>query len=116
MAYRSDDSGADEIWAQAFPAGERHRVSANGGLSPAWARNGRELFFLMPLLTSSLLPRLSPMAVDFTSGTVFKAGVPHKLFEAKIHPSSPQRSYDLTPGGEFIAAQLKERPDEIVNS
>jgi len=109
MTYVMNDSG-DEVWVQAFPAGERHRISA--GTGPAWARSGRELFFLSSLGAG----RYGLMAVDFTPGTVFKIGVPHKLFEANFIPSTPQRSYDVTPDGQhFIMTRPEEFPDASVS-
>ena len=46
MAYSSDASGRPEIFVRPFPEGtSRVQVSANGGRSPVWAHNGRELFF-----------------------------------------------------------------------
>lgn len=113
MVYRSNDSGANEIWVQAFPAGERHRISTNGGINPAWARSGRELFYLARGSTASTY---AMMAVDFTPGAVFKAGDPRKLFEANFAVTFPQRSYDVMPDGEhFLMLRQEERPDESVS-
>jgi serine/threonine-protein kinase len=108
MTYVMNDS-EDEVWVQAFPAGERHRIST--GTGPAWARSGRELFFL----SSSGAGRYALMAVDFTPGTVFKIGVPHKLFEANFLATMPQRSYDVMPDGQhFIMTRREEFPDQSV--
>jgi hypothetical protein len=47
IAYASDETGAYEVYAQAFPAsGAKVRISLNGGTQPIWRRNGRELFYL----------------------------------------------------------------------
>ena len=47
MAYSSDTSGRPEIFVRPFPEGtSRVQISANGGLSPVWAHNGREIFFI----------------------------------------------------------------------
>jgi Tol biopolymer transport system component len=111
MTYSASDSGANEIWVQAFPAGERHRISTNGGINPAWSPNGRELFFLAR--EGSVV---SLMAVDFTPGTEFKAGVPHRLFDGPFYITMPQRSWDVTPDGQhFIMVRQDQRPDEIVS-
>jgi DNA-binding SARP family transcriptional activator len=46
MAYKSNESGADEIYVRSFPTpGEPLRVSLRGGNGPRWAANGRELFY-----------------------------------------------------------------------
>ena len=47
IAYASDEGGRDEIYLRPIGApGGRKRVSSDGGTSPVWSRNGRELFFL----------------------------------------------------------------------
>jgi serine/threonine-protein kinase len=109
MTYVSNDSGANEVWVQAFPAGERHRISA--GMGPAWARSGRELFYL----TGPIGGPHALMALAFTPGAVFKNGVPHKLFEGNFALTTPQRSYDVTPDGQHFIMTRREYPDASVN-
>ena len=42
----SNQSGRSEVYVQPFPGpGRRELVSIDGGAQPAWARNGRELFY-----------------------------------------------------------------------
>jgi hypothetical protein len=50
MAYESDRSGSDEIYVSPFPAAttRQWKVSTAGGDQPAWALNGRELFYVDP--------------------------------------------------------------------
>jgi serine/threonine-protein kinase len=122
MAYVSNDSGGNEVWVQAFPAGERHRISTKGGVSPAWARSGRELFYLSGPAggfrqgASGNNAPVALMAVDFTPGTVFRASVPHKMFEGNFRNSLPQRSYDVMPDDQhFIMIRLEELPDASVS-
>jgi serine/threonine-protein kinase len=46
MAYQSDESGRPEIYIRPLEgAASRRQVSRDGGISPVWARSGRELFF-----------------------------------------------------------------------
>ena len=47
LAYRSNESGTDEVYVRPFPDVERGRwqVSTGGGTAPLWARSGRELFY-----------------------------------------------------------------------
>ena len=47
MAYTSDKSGLAQIYVCPFPEidGGRWQVSENGGNSPLWSRDGRELFY-----------------------------------------------------------------------
>jgi hypothetical protein len=45
LAYVSNRTGQDEIWAQAYPDGVPVRVSSNGGDEPQWSADGSELFY-----------------------------------------------------------------------
>lgn len=56
IAYHSVESGQLQVYVQAYPGpGRRHQVSANGGISPIWRADGRELFYVRP---NVLLPPL----------------------------------------------------------
>jgi serine/threonine-protein kinase len=48
MAYESNVSGRVEVFVRPFPDADLSRVpvSTNGGGSPVWAHNGRELFYV----------------------------------------------------------------------
>jgi hypothetical protein len=46
MAYSSDESGRPEIYVQSFPdPGVKHQVTTDGGSSPGWRADGKELIF-----------------------------------------------------------------------
>ena len=78
VAYQSDESGAQEIYVRPFPAGEgKWQISSNGGESPLWSRDGKELFYMdgEGNLTGV------PMRVD---GQTPGIGTPVKLFHAPI--------------------------------
>jgi serine/threonine-protein kinase len=46
LAYQSNESGRNEIYVRPLRGeGTRRQVSRRGGVSPTWARSGRELFF-----------------------------------------------------------------------
>ena len=47
IAYRSNESGNNEIYVRPFPAGSagKWQISSGGGLFAFWSTNGRELFF-----------------------------------------------------------------------
>ena len=80
IAYTSNESGRNEIYVQAFvpgaPAsGGKWQLSTNGGTSPQWRRDGRELYFIAP--DSAL------MAVDVMLGAEVKAGTPRELFSLR---------------------------------
>ncbi len=76
LAYISEESGRWEVYVQPFRrAGEKLRVSPEGGGQPKWRGDGKELFYL------STDGRL--MAVDVRPGEArIEVGLPTALFEA----------------------------------
>jgi serine/threonine-protein kinase len=109
LAYASDDSGRDEVYVQPYPGpGPRHSISAQGGTQPAWAPNGRELFYTVPdpnARTGKM------MAVDVALTPTFTAGVPRPL-ESVVQITSPTRGYDVSADGRFITVREIERSPE----
>ncbi|HET9387613.1 MAG TPA: protein kinase, partial [Gemmatimonadales bacterium] len=94
FAYESDESGREEIYVRPFPdvQGGRWQVSAGGGTRPLWARNGRELFYLVP-------PG-RVMSVPVQDGASFVAGNPKLVFEGSYLAPNTSRTYDVSPNGE----------------
>jgi eukaryotic-like serine/threonine-protein kinase len=94
VAYQSDASGQNEVYVRPFPNVElgRWQISTAGGTRPAWARDGRELFFLDPSNT------LTGVAVR-TSEPSFIYGSPAKVFDGKYVESNPARHYDVSHDG-----------------
>jgi hypothetical protein len=46
LAYTSNNSGVTQVYVRRFNApGDRYQVSTDGGLVPAWSRDGRRLFY-----------------------------------------------------------------------
>jgi Tol biopolymer transport system component len=46
VAYRSNRSGRDEVYVESYPTpGRRTLVSAEGGVSPVWGQDGRQLYY-----------------------------------------------------------------------
>ena len=78
-----------------FPQVDRSRwqVSIGGGTRPAWARSGRELFYLDRSNTLTTVP------VQM-SGSSFSAGMPAKVFDNKYVEPNPARHYDVSPDGQ----------------
>jgi serine/threonine protein kinase len=100
IAYVSDESGTNEVYVQTFPAsGGKWQVSTNGGYHIAWARNGKELFYISS--------DKKMMAVNVkTEGTTFERGTPKVLFDRHI-PSfnTPLAQFAVTRDGQkFIVA------------
>src|SRR6516165_10137909 len=49
LAYVSNESGAAEVYVQAFPGpGAKVRISTQGGVAPRWSRTRRELLYWLP--------------------------------------------------------------------
>jgi serine/threonine-protein kinase len=97
LAYQSDESSRDEIYVRPFPNvnGGRWLISTAGGTRPAWARNGRELFYFDP--------HGALMVVPIQAGKTLIAGSPAKLLEAKYLAGgggTPGRTYDVSLDGQ----------------
>jgi Tol biopolymer transport system component len=100
MAYRSNESGREEIYVQPFPpTGGKWQVS-NGGGQPRWRRDGRELYYVAP--DSSL------MAVSIAAGPTFQAGVPKALFESRVEATGIKYSYAIARDGQRFLLLIEE--------
>jgi Tol biopolymer transport system component len=110
LAYASDDSGRYEIYVQPYPGpGPRHPISAHGGTQPAWARNGRELFYTVPDPNATTGKM---MVVDVALTPTFSVGVPGPL-ESVVQVGTPTRGYDVSQDGRrFITVRETERSPE----
>ena len=102
LGFQSNESGTDEVYVRPFPDVEsgRWQVSTTGGFHPAWAPNGRELFYV------AADGRL--MAVDVRSQGGFAAGVPRMLVDGGFYFNlvAQGRSYDISPDGtKFLLIQ-----------
>jgi len=98
IAYSSTESGTQEVYVQTFPgSGQKIRISTNGGSSPAWAANGRELFYQLRADSGTRM-----MAVDIDTRKGFDAGKPRLLFEGPYSVNNPMRGYDVTSDGEHF--------------
>src|SRR5262245_61339214 len=87
VAYRSDESGRDEIYVQSFPEPRGpHRISTNGGRAPQWGPGGRELFY------QSLDGKV--MAVSL------------KLGADSVEPSAPRELFALSPRHSLLPFQV----------
>jgi Tol biopolymer transport system component len=81
LAYVSNESGRSEVYARPFPSGPgKWQVSVDGGVTPRWRRDGREIFYQGTGTTAA--GRL--MSVEIAPGAAFRAGTPKDLFEHGI--------------------------------
>jgi Tol biopolymer transport system component len=102
IAFTSNESGRSEIWVQAMPPGTlQKRVSINGGQSPRWRGNGKELFFVSP--------DAEMMAVDMALDPIHSPGVPHRLFPLKSADPNDLIGYDVRPDGQQYVIFMRQR-------
>ena len=100
LAYTSNRSGRPEVYVQPFPdLTAMSQISADGGVEPKWAANGRELFYRSG-------DRM--MAVDVRTQPNFQPQPARTLFEGSYN-----RSYDVAPDGQHF---VMIRQDEAATS
>ena len=96
VAYVSDESGRFEVYVRSFSeAGQsvKRQISAAGGTSPRWRRDGKELFFI------AADKRF--MAVPVRIETMFEAGTPAALFQVEAREGSRGGAdYDVSADGQ----------------
>jgi Tol biopolymer transport system component len=97
IAYRSDESGTNEIYVRPFRGGRggKWQISTGGGLYPIWSNNGRELFY------ETADNRI--MVLDYTvNGDSFVPGKPRLWSDKRIfYPGT--MNLDLAPDGKRFA-------------
>jgi Tol biopolymer transport system component len=77
LAYRSTESGSEEIYVQPFPpSGAKWQVSTSGGAEAFWREDGKQLFYVSD-------SKLMMVPVE-TRGGRFEVGVPHSLFDLQL--------------------------------
>ena len=117
IAYRSNRSGRDEIYVQAFPgpAGQQ-QVSAEGGSQPRWRRDGKELFYVAP--DDSLMV----VSIRSTAAQMLDMGRPVRLFRTRlVAGDQPKQQYAVTSDGErflmnVVAEEVNVPPITIVQN
>jgi len=97
LAYQSNESNPSQVYVRPFPNVDdgRWQVSTTGGVKPAWARNGRELFYVAPDHEFMAVPVMP-------ATTTFLWGNPVKLFDAPYYYSAVNRTYDIGADGRFL--------------
>ena len=110
LAYQSNESGQFEVYVRPFPKVDagRWQVSTAGGTRPAWAHNGRELFYL----DRNELLTVAPVQMT----TTFSAGNPTKILDTRYYAGSTVqgldlREYDVSPDGQRFL-MIKDAPAE----
>jgi dipeptidyl aminopeptidase/acylaminoacyl peptidase len=89
LAYQSDQTGHMEVYVRSYPEpGARVPISLQGGSEPAWAHNGRELFYRSG---DSL------MVASVTRSPAFAVTGRRRLFSGSFLSGGAFREYDVTP-------------------
>jgi len=96
MAYMSTESGKMEVYVRPFPEVNKGKwpISTDGGESPLWSRDGRELFYR----NGGAI-----MAVAVDTKSTFSAGKPKMLFQGTYltgYEDSP--AWDMSPDGKLF--------------
>jgi len=97
IAYRSNESGIDEVYVRPFPAvrGGKWQISSGGGLYGIWSNDGHELFYESP---DSRI-----MVVDYTvEGDTFVPGK-RRVWSDKPLFYPGNSNLDLAPDGKRFA-------------
>jgi Tol biopolymer transport system component len=105
LAYVSDESGRPEVYVHPFPntGDARWQISSEGGMGPAWAHSGRELFYVSP--------DQQMMSVDVLPGSTFIAGDRRALFSVQPFSGGVNtRSYDVAPDDDRFV-MIRPAPD-----
>jgi eukaryotic-like serine/threonine-protein kinase len=121
IAYRSNETGRQEIYVRPFPTGEgRWQISTNGGSSVRWRSDGKELYYL----TNAVFGKMVAVPVS-ASGVTFQWGTPYELFDSNynspVHYSfhdyavSPDGQRFLIPRAEaLLTEEIASAPIDVV--
>ena len=105
IAYASDATGRSEVYVAPFPGPDgRWQISSEGGSSPRWRRDGKEIFYVSP--------DQKLMAVDVRTGSSVESGVPVPLFAARFVYTT---SYDVSADGQrfLVNAEAAEEQSPL---
>jgi serine/threonine-protein kinase len=107
LAYDSDESGRAEIYVRPFPdvAAGRWTVSVEGGHSPLWSRDGRELFYVNG---QNLMAVTMPI-----DGPKLVPGTPTVLFSGPFD-TTQDNNYDVSPDGTHFI-MIEPDPEEFLH-
>jgi eukaryotic-like serine/threonine-protein kinase len=94
VAYVSDESGSPQVYVQTFPpSGGKWQISTQGGYTPRWRGDGKELFYMSPdrkIMSAALNP----------NGTTFEVSSPTALFQTQVDLAPGTNRYDVSPDGQ----------------
>jgi serine/threonine-protein kinase len=117
LAYQSNETGAAEIYVQAFPSpGRKWTISIDGGIQPVWSRDSHELFYRHGDAI---------MGVKIETSGSFSATRPQLVFQTgkdltiSTAIGSTFFPYDVAPDGKFLVVErmpssMPARPITVV--
>jgi dipeptidyl aminopeptidase/acylaminoacyl peptidase len=93
LAYTSDESGGPQVYVVPFRGGQgKWQVSANGGQTPQWSKDGKELYYIDQAFTLFAVPvKEAGAALQFGAAQILVA-----------HWTAPNVFYDVAPDGKKI--------------
>ena len=93
IAYRSRESGVNQVYVQTFPpSGGKWPISTNGGQNPVWSSNGKELFFIAP--DGKLI------SVEIGAGNTFEPGAAKPVFDLAAARTVQSSDYGVSTDGQ----------------
>ena len=105
LAYESNESGQFQIYVRPFPnvTGGRFQVTDNGGRTPRWSPDGRELFFVSRTSMMTVPVQVKP---TFTLGSLAKSSTRVRssrrpvpwLHDAYVRHLSGRAAFSHAPG------------------
>ena len=110
VAFQSNESGQYEIWVARFPGGtDKKKITSNGGMSPRWPREGKELFYVDTAGNMTALP--------VKIGATFETGKPEVLFQVDVPEYDVGgitfADYDATKDGQRFIVITPEAPRHV---
>jgi serine/threonine-protein kinase len=99
--YESDETGRPEVYVRTFPdSGKRWRVSTDGGRTPVWRRDGREIYYVAPD------ERITAVTVRSSSGDLL-FDRPRALFHVELRTIEGQAQFDTLDGETFVVSRTR---------
>jgi Tol biopolymer transport system component len=101
IVYASDESGREEIYAQAFPGlGRRVQISVDGGTEPIWHPRGGEIVF-----RAASARQFMSVSVEAADSLVLSAPRPIASDDGVERASTDHTSFDVAPDGRLLAVE-----------
>jgi Tol biopolymer transport system component len=118
LAYTSNEDGRTNVYVRPFPGTDDAvwQVTTDGGISPRWSADGRELFYTKTtstFISSSDGQTQSMMAVPVRAGESFAWGAAQVLFPMEGYRAAPNAwLWDVSPrDGRFLMLRRRKEAE-----